>query len=89
MLATLENDPQSDWKSFAAPLVKAYNSTKSEVTGYSPHYLMFGWQTNHQSYAEKLRGKMHYAYKLAAQEVVKNTAQDKKRYDQKVHVSKL
>ena len=43
MLSTLENDQKADWKSHVAPLVQAYNATKSEATGYAPHYLMFGW----------------------------------------------
>ncbi|PJE77579.1 hypothetical protein CI610_03495 [invertebrate metagenome] len=43
MLATLEDEKKIDWKSYIAPLVQAYNATKSGATGYSPHYLMFGW----------------------------------------------
>jgi len=43
MLGTLENHQKADWKSYIAPLVQAYNATKSDATGYSPHYLMFGW----------------------------------------------
>ena len=42
MLGTLPNDQKSDWKSYVAPLVQAYNATKSEATGFSPHFLMFG-----------------------------------------------
>ena len=43
MLGTLENHQKSDWKSYVAPLVQAYNATKSDVTGFAPHFLMFGW----------------------------------------------
>ena len=42
MLGTLPNDRKIDWKSYVAPLVQAYNATKSEATGFSPHFLMFG-----------------------------------------------
>jgi hypothetical protein len=43
MLSTLNEDQKSDWKSHVAPLVQAYNATKNDSTGYTPHYLMFGW----------------------------------------------
>ena len=43
MLGTLDNSKKPDWKSYLAPLVQAYNATKSDATGYSPHYLLFGW----------------------------------------------
>ena len=42
MLGTLEDDQKTDWKSYVPPLVHAYNSTRHESTGFSPHYLMFG-----------------------------------------------
>ena len=42
MLGTLENDQKADWKTYIGPLVQAYNATKHDSTGYSPHYLFFG-----------------------------------------------
>ena len=42
MLDTLEEDQKSDWKTYVPPLVHAYNATRHECTGFSPHYLMFG-----------------------------------------------
>ena len=43
MLGTLDEDKKTNWKVYVAPLVHAYNATRHESTGYSPHYLMFGW----------------------------------------------
>lgn len=42
MLSTLSVDQKSDWKSHVAPLLHIYNATKSDATGYTPDYLMFG-----------------------------------------------
>ena len=43
MLSTLSEEQKTDWKSHVAPLVQAYNSIRNDGTGYTPHYLMFGW----------------------------------------------
>lgn len=42
MLATLGQEKKRSWSQHVASLVHAYNSTKSDATGYSPYYLMFG-----------------------------------------------
>ena len=44
MIRKLEEDKKADWPSHLAEIAHAYNATQSAVTGYSPHYLMFGWQ---------------------------------------------
>ena len=41
MIGKLGEDKKVDWPSHLAEIVHAYNATKSAVTGYSPHYLMF------------------------------------------------
>ena len=43
ILGTLKEDQKADWKSYIGPLVQAYNATKHDSTGYSPHFLFFGW----------------------------------------------
>ena len=42
MIGKLGEDQKADWPSHLAEIVHAYNATQSAVTGYSPHYLMFG-----------------------------------------------
>jgi hypothetical protein len=103
MLGTLQNHQKSDWKSYIAPLVQAYNATKSDATGYAPHFLMFGWHprlpvdaylgtdpseestsTSRQSYATKLKQRMQFAYRQAAEESSKNAGKNKRLFDKKV-----
>ena len=42
MIGKLGEDKKADWPSHLAEIAHAYNATQSVVTGYSPHYLMFG-----------------------------------------------
>ena len=42
MLGTMTGEEKSRWKDHVATMVWAYNCTKHESTGFSPHYLMFG-----------------------------------------------
>ena len=42
MIGKLSADKKAQWELHLPELLQAYNSTQSAVTGYSPHYLMFG-----------------------------------------------
>ena len=42
MIGKLGEDEKANWPNHLAEIVHAYNTTRSAVTGYSPHYLMFG-----------------------------------------------
>ena len=42
MVRKLEEDKKAKWPSHLAEIAHAYNAIQSAVTGYSPHYLMFG-----------------------------------------------
>ena len=44
MIGKLGEDKKANWPSHLAEIVHTYNATQSAVTGYSPHYLMFGQQ---------------------------------------------
>ena len=42
MIGTLPNVEKANWQSWVNHLTHAYNCTKSQVTGFSPYFLMFG-----------------------------------------------
>ena len=42
MIGKLSADKKAQWELHLPELLQTYNSTQSTVTGYSPHYLMFG-----------------------------------------------
>ena len=44
MIGKLGEDKKANWPSHLAEIAHAYNTTRSAVTGYSPHYLMFRQQ---------------------------------------------
>ena len=41
MIGKLASDKKVQWEQHLPELLQVYNSTRSAVTGYSPHYLMF------------------------------------------------
>ena len=42
MIGKLSHDKKAQWEQHLLEFLQAYNSTQSVVTGYLPHYLMFG-----------------------------------------------
>ena len=42
MIGKLEDGYKGQWPRHVSKLTHAYNSTRSTITGYSPHFLMFG-----------------------------------------------
>lgn len=42
MLRTLTDAEKADWKNSLAKVVHAYNCTRSDATGFSPYFLLFG-----------------------------------------------
>ena len=43
MIGKQEDKHKTHWPKHLVKLTHAYNSTRLAVTGYSPHFLMFGW----------------------------------------------
>ena len=43
MIGTLNHKQKSSWPKLLKLLTLCYNGTRHRVTGYSPHFLMFGW----------------------------------------------
>ena len=46
MIGKLTADKKAQWEQHLPELLQAYNIARSAVTGYSPHYLMFGRHPN-------------------------------------------
>ena len=42
MIGKLPDKKKINWHTHLLEVVQAYNGTQSAITGYSPHYLMFG-----------------------------------------------
>ena len=58
MIGKLSKNWKADWPRHLPKLVHVYNSTRSAITGYSPHYMMFGCQPHLpiDIYFPKIRG---------------------------------
>ena len=41
MIGKLSQDEKANWPKHLLELIEAYNGTRSAITGYSPHYLLF------------------------------------------------
>ena len=44
MIGRLSQDEKANWPKHLPELIQAYNGTRSAITGYSPHYLLFGYR---------------------------------------------
>ena len=87
MLRTLPETQKRKWNESVNKMLFAYNATRNDVTGYSPHYLMFGREPllaidiilgiasqNKYScaeFAEKWKQQMQEAYQIVQEKVFK------------------
>jgi len=108
MLRTLEKDYKQRWHLHLNKLVHAYNCMKSDATGFSPFYLLFGRtprlpvdlifgledqdqprQTSRSAYAEEFGKVMREAHAKAQDTARKESMQNERQYNKKVHVTQL
>ena len=92
-----------DWKSHIGSMVHAYNCTKHDTIGFSPHILMFGHQPRiavdlalgrHEpkcatDYVGNLRDSLKTAYELAEANSRASQSSQKKCYDKRVRSAVL
>ena len=48
MIGRLSQDEKANWPQHLPELIQAYNGMRSAITGYSPHYLLFGYHSRFQ-----------------------------------------
>lgn len=98
MLRTLTESQKSNWKDSLNKLLYAYNCTRSEVTGFSPFYLLYGRSPrlpvdmpfcNQKEYVQKWKYGMEEAYKIARECAQKSADRSKNNFDNKVRSNTL
>ena len=95
MLATLCREQREQWPKYLSSLTAIYNSTPHAVTGFSPHYLVFGVEphlpmdrftvgteeaaVSHHQWVKKLRDTQQEAWKAAKENIKQYNESNRKR----------
>ena len=104
MLGTLPEDFKHKWPQHVSALTYAYNCTRSNATGFSPYYLLYGRQSLlpidieygvftpeavTYKYVQELKSRLEHAFNKANDFCKKETIRTKQRFDKMAKCSKL
>lgn len=91
----VSTDPLT-WDNWIPYAMFVYNNSTHASTGYTPHELLYGFQSeiptslkkdpevsyNYDSYASELKARLQYCHKIARENLIKNKEKSKQYYDQ-------
>ncbi len=99
MLRTLPENEKRRWNQHLPKLVHSYNWTRSDATGFSPFYLLFGRsarlpidlmfgsnkpeKTRHKEYVNRWSGEMRGVYSLANKHSASTNEKEQEQHDKK------
>ena len=105
MLATLGKEQREQWPRYLASLTAIYNSTPHAVTGFSPHYLVFGVEphlpmdrftvgseeaaTSHCDWVKKLEETHRIAWRAAKANIKQYNEGNRRRRQEQVRAGAL
>ena len=82
LVIATQNNPRRKWSSLVSDVVKSYNDTPHDVTGFPPIYLMFGLPPSDSPLPPPQMPPIETARKLAIERTLKHQEVRKVRYDE-------
>ena len=105
MLSTLSRDQREIWPRYLSSLTAVYNSTPHAVTGFSPHYNLFGVEphlpmdrfamgteeavTTHHEWVRKLQETHRIAWRAAKRNIKQYNEGNRRRWQEQARVETL